>query len=136
MTTITDGLADREFCMPGPDDPLAPLRLIAAHQSTDPVLANVEQAVRDALSKLDSTAVPDEPGTDRFHVDTYSDGEVSVYGQFVQVHTEDGSNREVVRMSAQTEIGWRDLRVSLKTARELADALGVLFENIKHGGAA
>lgn len=41
---------------PGPGrDPLRSLRLIAAHNSTDPVLANIEQGVRDALSRLDGT---------------------------------------------------------------------------------
>lgn len=35
-------------------DPLQPLRDIAANNSADPVLANIEQGVRDGLGKAES----------------------------------------------------------------------------------
>lgn len=122
---VSAGIEERELCVSA--DPLAPLRLIAAHQSTDPLLANVEQAVRDALAAHDSTARPEHPLADRFRVDRYRGGEADVFGERVHAGTVDGSGGDMVLISAQTDIGWRDLRVLRAVAIEIRDALDVLI---------
>ena len=125
---INEGMAEQALGITGigPSDPLAPLRLIAAHQSTDPVLANVEQAVRDALAKHDATSRADYPPSDRFEVERYRGGDVDVKGSHAEVGTVDGTDGDEVLITAQTDIGWRDLRVSRETAIEIRDLLDVL----------
>ena len=135
--SITDGIADREFCMPGPDtDPLGKLRLIAAHNSTDPAVANIEQVVRDALAVLDHTDPPENPLADRFEIERFRGGDCDVKGETVVVSTEDGTDGRMVRISASTEIGWRDLHIPRATAIELRDALDVLVVETRRRSAA
>lgn len=113
-----------------PADAIAPLRLIAAHHSTDPVLANVEQAIRDALVRIETRAHEDDPLADRFTVERYSGGQADVSGTRVAVGTVDDAP-DLILISAQTEIGWRDLRVKRHVAMELRDALDVLIRETR-----
>lgn len=112
--------------IPREPDPWEQLRAIAATHSADPVLANFEGAVRDALTRLDDRR--DDPLADRFEVTRASDGIVDVDGAFTHAGSK---NSDEVVIAAQTAIGWRDLRVSRKVAMEIRDALVVLLDETR-----
>lgn len=121
---VSAGVAERELGVTGKSDPFEELRLIAANRSADPVLANVEDAVRNALARHDARKHRDDPACDRFTIDRYSDSIVDVNGSNVAV----GTYHDMVNMVFVVSGSWSDLvAIPRSTAIELRDALDMLI---------